>query len=69
MRSWAVPKEPPEKEQYFLQEIPVVKGNSGTQEIADKTTQALIDHKGAIVFGHGTFSIGEHLMKLISLKN
>ena len=47
--------------QYFLQEIPVVRGRSGTQELADRTAQALIDHKGAIVFGHGTFSIGETL--------
>lgn len=47
--------------QYFLQEIPVVRGKSGTQELADKTSQALIDHKGVIVFSHGTFSIGETL--------
>ncbi|MFZ3384173.1 MAG: aldolase [Candidatus Methanoperedens sp.] len=47
--------------EYFLHEIPVVKGASGSQELADNTAQALGSHKGVIVFGHGTFSAGKTL--------
>lgn len=47
--------------EYFLHEIPVVKGATGSQELADKTAQALYTHKGVIVFGHGTFSAGKTL--------
>ena len=46
---------------HFLHEIPIVKGASCTSELADNTAQALIDHKGAIVSGHGTFAIGKTL--------
>jgi L-fuculose-phosphate aldolase len=47
--------------QYFLREIPVVRGTAGTHELAKKTAQALLDHKGVIVFSHGTFTIGKTL--------
>ena len=47
--------------EYFLQEIPVVKGATGSPGLADKTSQALRTHKGVIVFGHGTFSAGKTL--------
>jgi len=47
--------------EYFLHEIPVVKGAAGTYELAEYTAQALCNHKGTIVFGHGTFTIGKTL--------
>ena len=47
--------------EYFLHDIPVVKGAAGTLELAECTAKALADHKGAIVFGHGTFTIGKTL--------
>jgi len=47
--------------EYFLHEIPVVKGDSGTCELAEFTANALAVHKGAIVFGHGTFAFGKTL--------
>ncbi|NJD53563.1 MAG: aldolase [Candidatus Methanoperedens sp.] len=47
--------------EYFLHEIPVVKGATGSLELANKTAQALSTHKGVIVFGHGTFSAGKTL--------
>ena len=47
--------------EYFLHEIPVVKGASGSKELADNTAEALSTHKGVIVFGHGTFSAGKTL--------
>ena len=47
--------------EYFLHEIPVVRGVAGTPELAKSTQDALRDHKGAIVFGHGTFAAGKAL--------
>ncbi len=47
--------------EYFLHEIPVVKGASGSQELADNAAQALGSHKGVIVYGHGTFAAGKTL--------
>lgn len=47
--------------QYFLHEIPIVRGDIGTPELAKNMAKALRDHKGAIVFGHGTFVIGKML--------
>ncbi len=47
--------------QYFLHEIPVVRGAAGTPELAKSTREALKDHKDAIVFGHGTFAAGKTL--------
>jgi L-fuculose-phosphate aldolase len=47
--------------QYFLHEIPVVRGAAGTPELAKSTSDALKDHKGVINFGHGTFAVGKAL--------
>ena len=47
--------------EHFLHEIPIVKGAPGTAELADNVSQTLVGHKGAIVFGHGTFAIGKTL--------
>lgn len=47
--------------QYFLREIPVVRGAAGTPELAKNTAWALKDHRGAIVFAHGTFAAGKTL--------
>lgn len=47
--------------EHFLHEIPIVKGASGTAELADNVAQALIGHKGAVISGHGTFAIGKTL--------
>ncbi len=47
--------------QYFLHEIPIVRGVAGTPELAENTAEALRDHKGAIVFSHGTFAAGKTL--------
>lgn len=53
---------PPDSEgQYILHEIPVVRGSFGTKELADNTSGALKDHKGVIVFAHGTFAAGKTL--------
>lgn len=45
--------------QYFLHEIPIVRGGIGTPELAEKVANALKDHKGVIVYSHGTFAIGK----------
>jgi L-fuculose-phosphate aldolase len=51
---------PPDSEgQYILHEIPVVRGGFGTKELADNASGALKDHKGVIVFAHGTFTAGK----------
>ncbi len=47
--------------EHFLHEIPIVKGASGTAELADNVAQALVGQKGVIVSGHGTFAIGKTL--------
>ncbi len=47
--------------QYFLHEIPVVRGGAGTQELAESVSEALKGHRGAVVFGHGTFAVGKTL--------
>jgi L-fuculose-phosphate aldolase len=53
---------PPDSEgQYILHEIPVVRGSFGTKELAENTSGALKDHKGVIVFAHGTFAAGKTL--------
>jgi len=51
---------------YFLKEIPIVTGEPGTSDLADKCTQALKkgrgDHRKAVlVQGHGTFAVGKNL--------
>ncbi len=47
--------------QYFLGEVPVVKGGIGSDELACNLAAALASHKSAVVFGHGTFAIGKIL--------
>ncbi len=47
--------------QYFLHEIPIVKGGIGTSELAENVSTALKDHKSVIVKGHGTFAVGKIL--------
>ncbi|HJH32791.1 MAG TPA: aldolase [Methanosarcinaceae archaeon] len=47
--------------QYFLHEIPIVKGGIGTPELAKNTARALTEHKGAIIYSHGTFAVGKIL--------
>jgi len=46
---------------YFLHEIPIVRGGIGTPELANNTASALAEHKGAIVYSHGTFAVGKIL--------
>jgi len=53
--------------QYFLHEIPVVRGGAGTQELAENTSEALKEHRGAVVFGHGTFATGKTLEEAYSV--
>ena len=47
--------------QYFLHEVPIVKGGIGTPELAKNTARALAEHKGAIIYSHGTFATGKIL--------
>ncbi len=47
--------------QHFLNDIPVIRGDSGTDELAKNAAEALKDHRGIIVFSHGTFAIGMNL--------
>ena len=44
--------------QYFLLEIPVVGGGSGTAELGENLGLVLSKVDGAIVHGHGTFVVG-----------
>ncbi|KXS44431.1 MAG: class II aldolase/adducin family protein [Methanolobus sp. T82-4] len=54
--------EPADSEgQYFLGEIPVVRGGIGSDELADNLSSALASHRAAIVYSHGTFAIGRVL--------
>jgi L-fuculose-phosphate aldolase len=47
--------------EYFLHEIPIVRGDTGSPELANNTALALRGRKGVIVFRHGTFAIGNEL--------
>jgi len=47
--------------QYFLGEIPVVRGGIGSCELAGNLANALSRHRGAIVYSHGTFAVGRTL--------
>ena len=47
--------------QYFLGKVPVVRGGIGSLELAENTAKALSDHKGAVVYSHGTFATGKLL--------
>lgn len=54
--------EPADSEgQYFLGQIPVVRGGIGSGELADNLSSALASHRAAIVHSHGTFAIGRVL--------
>ncbi|NKQ38098.1 MAG: aldolase [Methanosarcinales archaeon] len=44
-----------------LNRIPIIKGDYGTEELAKNAAYALIEHKGIIVYNHGTFAIGKTL--------
>ena len=47
--------------QYFLHEIPIVGGGSGTAELGENLCLVLSKVDGAIVQGHGTFAVGKTL--------
>jgi L-fuculose-phosphate aldolase len=47
--------------QYFLGNIPVVGGGIGSRELAENLAGALSEHRGAVVYSHGTFAIGRTL--------
>jgi L-fuculose-phosphate aldolase len=47
--------------QYFLGEIPVVRGGIGSRELAEGLAIELSRHRGAVVYSHGTFAIGKTL--------
>ena len=46
---------------YFLHEIPIVEGETGSKQLASEVSTLLRDHKGVIVRGHGTFTTGKTL--------
>jgi len=47
--------------QYFLHDIPIVKGGVGSNELAENLSNALCERKGAIVYSHGVFATGKIL--------
>ncbi|SFM88074.1 aldolase [Methanolobus profundi] len=47
--------------QYFLGEVPIVKGGIGSDELAQNLAAALASHKTAIIYSHGTFATGKVL--------
>jgi L-fuculose-phosphate aldolase len=47
--------------QYFLGSIPVVGGGIGSCELAENLANALSISRGAVVYSHGTFTIGRTL--------
>ncbi|TGC10904.1 aldolase [Methanolobus halotolerans] len=47
--------------QYFLGDIPVVRGGIGSSELAGNISLALASHRAAIIHSHGTFAIGRVL--------
>jgi len=47
--------------QYFLHDIPIVKGGVGSKEMADNLSEVLQERKGAIVYSHGVFATGKIL--------
>jgi L-fuculose-phosphate aldolase len=54
--------EPADSEgQYFLGEIPIVRGGIGSGELATNMSQALASCRAAILYSHGTFAIGRVL--------
>lgn len=47
--------------QYFLGNVPIVKGGIGSDELAVNLSSALAQDKAAIVYSHGTFATGKIL--------
>ncbi len=47
--------------QYFLGEVPVVRGGIGSDELARNLAEALAWHRTAIIYSHGTFATGKVL--------
>ncbi|WP_407282837.1 aldolase [Methanolobus sp. WCC1] len=47
--------------QYFLGEVPIVKGGIGSDELAENLASSLAHNKTAIIYSHGTFAIGKVL--------
>ena len=47
--------------QYFLGEVPIVKGGIGSDELAENLASALSSHRTAIIYSHGTFATGKVL--------
>lgn len=43
---------------YLLAEIPIITGESGSKELAQKAAQAFKEHKGIIIGEHGTMAAG-----------
>ncbi len=46
---------------FFLKQIPVVRGDFGTEQLAQNLSGALQTSKGAIAYSHGTFVTGKDL--------
>ena len=45
----------------ILKEIPIVCGKSGSIDLAERVSQAFIDHSAVIVKGHGVFAVGKNI--------
>ncbi len=46
---------------FFLKQIPVVRGDFGTEQLAENLSRALEYTRGAIAYSHGTFVTGKDL--------
>jgi L-fuculose-phosphate aldolase len=44
---------------YFLHEIPIIEAGVGSTELARSAAEALSQHRGLIVRGHGSFAVGK----------
>ena len=44
---------------YFIHQIPLITGKIGSKELARNASEALKDHKVAIIRGHGSISVGK----------
>lgn len=44
---------------YFLHQIPIITGKVGSKELARNSTEALKDHKVALMKGHGSIGVGK----------
>lgn len=43
---------------YYLREIPIIEGESGTEELGHAAAEALHEHRGALIRGHGMVARG-----------